>query len=424
MTWWCGLLLLLVACSGSGGPLPEELAAPRCDGPVVTPGAGRIAWTLSGADERASVDADPISMGDGFLIGLGRCISFLEVDGRLRWSHPGSMVDAVRVGDVIVVALSPTQVTVLGLDAGSGAVRWESRDRAIWHDVVALGDTVMVVGTSFDGSVATFDAATGRRISGVFGGTERPGWFFRAVAQDGLLVASGTGERRGALVVADASGTISLAMPAGLYSPEPVGVAGGVIVLQSNGSTSGAGDGEPSTQFVGLERATGKERWRRVVPGERAGHAVEAAGVVAARVRDGLVGVDARSGAIRWMFSLPGDYESPLLVVDRETVAVGAQDGSVRIVTAGDGTVRWSVDVGGAVARLGTVADGVLLVASEPGDYQALSMSDGRALWSQRGPDPGLGSSPPHHEQVVAVAGGTAMTVVGLYQLAAIRVAP
>ena len=390
----------------------------------MTPGAGRIAWTLSGTDERASVDADPIPVGDGFLIGLGRCISFLEVDGRLRWSRPGSMVDALRVGDVIVVAVGPADATVLGLDAGTGAVRWESRQGAIWHDVAALGYTVMVVGASFGGSATTFDAATGRRIHGVFGSVERPGWFRRALAQDGLLVASGTGQRRGALVVADASGAITLDMTAGLFSPQPVAVAGGVIVLQSDGSTSGDGDGEPETHLVGLDRATGKERWRRVVPGERAGHAVEAAGVAVVRVREGLAGVDARSGAMRWMFALPREYESPLVVVDRETVAVGAEDGSVRMVAAGDGTVRWSVDVGGRVARLGTVADGVLLVVSEPGDYQALSTSDGRVLWSQRGPDPQLGSTPPHHEQVVAVAGGMAMTVMGLYQLVGIRVGP
>lgn len=416
------MLVLLAACSGPGGaPAPERSA---CDGVQVTAGAGRIAWTVSGPTSRELVDADPTPVGDGFLVGVDGCIAFLELDGHLRWRVPGAMVDAVRVGETIVVALAPADRTVLGLDAATGAIRWEGRHRAIWRDVAAVGETVMIVGTSFDGSVSALSGATGRQIAGAFGSVERPGGFERVLAHGGWLVTSGVAGRRGAIVVADASGTIVVDAPAGLFAPDPVAVVGDVVVLQASGTSTGEGDGEPQTHLVGLELVTGKERWRQALPGQSAGHAVAVDGVAVVRLPDGLAGVDGGSGAVRWTLPLPGTYESPVLAVDGETVAVGAEDGTVKLVTAGDGVVRWSVDAGGPVGRLGAVAEGVLLVVSEPGDYLALSITDGRELWTERGPDPAIGSTPPHHEPVVSVAGGTAMTVTGLYGLVGVRIGP
>ena len=422
-------LLLLAACSGSPAPVgtPPEPGG-DCAPLTVMPGSGPIAWTLSAGDA-VTLDSDPVGVGDGFLVGVKGCIGFVDASGRVRWTITGLLVDAARVGDTIVLATRGRQ-TIVGVDAATGTVAWSRHDRAGWSDVADDGRTVMVVGSSFDGAVVTLDPATGRGIGTGLHPATADGWFQRAKADEGLLVTAGSGGRggvpgrRGPVVGADGSGRIVLDASTGLLHPHPIGIVGDILVLQASGITTGEGDGEPSTLLVGVARATGAERWRTVLPGRQAGDAVEVAGVVAVRVVDGLVGVDARTGAVRWSVGADPDYGWPLVAAGPDAVAVGGKDGTVTVVEVADGRRRWSTRTEGPVAVLGTPDGEVLLSANDPDFYRAFRISDGTPLWTARGPEAGAGASRGGKTARLSFAGDTGVTLVGLTGVVALRRSP
>jgi outer membrane protein assembly factor BamB len=225
-------------------------------------------------------------------------------------------------------------------------------------------------------------------------------------------------------VAADASGRIVLDVSTGLFFPHPVGVVGDVIVLQASGISTGEGDGEPSTHLVGVDRATGAERWRTVLPGRQAGHAIEVGGVVAVRVEDGLTGLDPRTGAVRWSVAADPDYGWPLAAAGRDAVALGGRDGTVTVVEVADGRRRWGTRTEGPVAVLGTPDGEVLLVANDPDFYRAYGVSDGTPLWTARGPAAGAGASRGGKVARLSFAGDTAATMVGLTGVVALRRSP
>ena len=199
------LLLVLAACSGSSSSTIPDLPADPCRDLTVSPGAGGIAWTVTAAGEHGLMDSDPVGVGDGFLVGVNRCIGFVETGGRLRWTVPGSLVDAARLVDTLVIA-QHGESSVLGVDARTGEVIWKRPDRALWSDVVAEGRTTMLVGTSFDGSVTTIEASTGRATANQYGILPNDGRFLNAIVDDGLLLTAGHAGRKGRVVAADVSG--------------------------------------------------------------------------------------------------------------------------------------------------------------------------------------------------------------------------
>jgi len=392
---------------------------------VATPGSGHVAWTVSTPSDREFMQADPVGVGDGILVGLRGCVGFVEASGRLRWGVPGILSDAVRVGDTVVIAVAGQTDDVMGVDATTGRVDWSERLRGGWHDVVAQGRTVMLVGTGFDGSVVTLDAATGRRIDSDVPTIPRDGNFRMALAVDGLLVTAGIDEHRGAVVIADASGRIVKSADAGLFAPDPVALVGDVLVLQSSGITTGTGgDGEPSTHLVGLDRRTLAERWRRVLPGQSAGHGVEVAGVVVVRHEKALSGVDARSGAVLWSVPGPDDWDAPLVAAGADVFAVGWPDGRVAVHGITDGQVRWSARVEGQVAVLGWIEGDVLLAANDPDFYRAYRVSDGTLLWAERSLPAGAGASRGGLRARMTFAGETAAAMSGLRHVVALRRVP
>jgi len=155
------LLLALAACSSTppGSNEAPHTPPPRCDQVVATPGSGHVAWTVSTPSDRQEMQADPVGVGDGILVGLSGCVGFVEAAGRLRWAVPGILSDATRVGDTVVIAVAGGLNGVMGVNATTGRVDWSENLRGIWDDVVAQGRTVMLVGSGFDGSVVTLDAA-------------------------------------------------------------------------------------------------------------------------------------------------------------------------------------------------------------------------------------------------------------------------
>ncbi|HEV2759226.1 MAG TPA: PQQ-binding-like beta-propeller repeat protein [Acidimicrobiales bacterium] len=369
------------------------------------------------------MDSDPVGVGDGFLVGVSGCVGFVETGGRLRWTVPGSLVDGARLGDTLVIAQNG-EPSVLGVDATTGEGIWKRPDRALWSDVVAETGTAMLVGSSFDGSVTTVEASTGRATANQYGILPNDGRFLNAIVDDGLLVTAGHAGRKGRVVAADGSGRIVLDAVAGVFFPHPVAVVGDVIVLRASGITGGGVDAEPSTHLVGHDRTTGTERWRRVLPGLQAGPAVEVAGVVVVRLKGGLSGVDARSGVVRWSVAIGDDYESPMVVVGTDAVALGEPDGTVVVIEVADGRRRWSVRTEGQVAVLGALDGGVLLSANNPNFYRAFRVSDGTELWKASGPEAGAGSSRGSRRARMAFAGDTSATLVGLDGVVALRRQP
>ena len=369
------------------------------------------------------MNSDPVGVGDGFLVGVSGCVAFVETGGRLRWVIPGMLDGAARVEDALVIALSGRPSSV-GVEATTGAIEWARDDRGHWDDVVVQGRTVMLAGASFDGSVKTIEASTGREVATRYPLIPDDGRFYVAVADDGLLLTAGHARQRGAVLAADASGRIVFDAGAGVFFPDPVAVVGDVIVVQASGITGGGVGGEPRTHLVGIDRTARTERWRRVLPGPQAGHAVEVGGVVVVRLKGGLAGVDARSGVVRWSVAMGADYESPMVVVGSDAVALGESDGTVVVIEVADGRRRWSVRTEGQVAVLGALDGGVLLSANNPDFYRAFRVSDGTELWKARGPDAGAGSSRGAKRARMTFAGDTAATLVGLREVVALRRSP
>ena len=419
-----GLLLALAACSGASSQAIPDLPADPCGDLTVTAGGGGIAWSITATGEHGQMDSDPVGVGDGFLVGVNRCIGFVETAGRLRWTIPGSLVDGARHGDTVVIAQNG-EPSVLGVDAVTGDVKWTHPYRALWSDVAGADRTAMLVGSSFDGSVTTIEASTGRATANQYGILPDDGRFRNAIVDDGLLITAGHAGRKGRVVAADASGRIVLDAGAGVFFPDPVAIVGDVIVLRASGITGGGVDAEPSTHLVGHDLRTGAERWRRVLPGLQAGPAVEVAGVVVVRLKGGLTGVDARSGVVRWTIPLGEDWDSPMVAVEPDAVALGAWEGTVVVVEAVDGRRRWSTRTEGPVAVLGALSADVLLAANNPDFYRAFRISDGTELWKARGPEAGAGSSRGgKRARMTFAAGNTAATLVGLDGVVALRRQP
>ena len=420
------VLLVLTACSttSSGRNPPPD----PCQRLTVTPGSGPIAWSVAATGERDQVDSAPVAVGDGFLVSAGdpaspACIGFVESSGRLRWTIPGRLVDAVRVDDLLVVATGGRPSTI-GVHAVTGATLWERDDLAIWQDLAVQGGTVMVAGTSPKGSVVTIEARTGRTVASAVPTSAAYGWFEKVETGDGMLVSAGTADTRGRVLVADAAGQIVLDAPVGLLAPNPVAVVGDVVIVQASGNAVGSDTGEPTTHLRGLDRASALERWHSVLPGPSAGRAVEVAGVVVVRLGDGLTGLDARSGVIRWRLPLAGTVESPVLAVGRDAVAVGAEDGEVVLVDAVDGRRRWSARTEGPVATLGAFDGDLLVVASAPGHFRTLRVADGTTQWTVRGPETVAGVISSDHDRVVTVAGDVAATLTSSTGIVALRRQP
>lgn len=230
-----------------------------------------------------------------------------------RWDGGATVAGVVRLGSVVVAATLDGRT--VGLDAASGAPRWEVRPDTtaqVHADLVALGpETVLVADDR--GRVTLYEAATGAIR-----------W------------------------------TQSLAMP--VYERPSVDAAA-VYVPSTRG------------RLVALDRATGRIRWSRDVRAEvppRLSTPAVGGDAVAVGRTDGVVVVyDAETGEERWTQRVDGNVSAaPLWAGDR--LMVGTYDRRLLAFDAASGELLWSDDLRGRVKSALAGADGLLVVLTEP----------------------------------------------------------
>ncbi len=148
------------------------------------------------------------------------------------------------------------------------------------------------------------------------------------------------------------------------------------------------------TAFLALERTTGALRWLTETPETPGGVAlVGPAGTppvaVVSTAQGGLVGLDSRTGRVRWTSRLPGRVRG-FFAADNGTGTIAAvcNDGAtatkLRLIDAATGAVRWEQPLP-ALAGSPVIAGGIVAVGAGAGrDHSAVrafALSDGKRRW-------------------------------------------
>ncbi|MCS6849683.1 MAG: PQQ-binding-like beta-propeller repeat protein [Gemmataceae bacterium] len=121
---------------------------------------------------------------------------------------------------------------------------------------------------------------------------------------------------------------------------EVVVVAGSSIGYDPKALNGARGD------IAAYELATGKERWRKEVPGGIVGGAALAAGLAVVTATDGKVrAFDLATGERRWLYDAKAPLFAPPAVAG-DTVIVGDLKGVVHALTLSDGQARWTLNLG------------------------------------------------------------------------------
>jgi len=171
---------------------------------------------------------------------------------------------------------------------------------------------------------------------------------------------------------------------AGDYIEFPASTAGGrVFVAQERG------------RLFALDGATGKVVWDRQYPNCAASSPLVHGGLVymsflprpcphGPRGVSGLVvGVDAATGKERWRFTGSGSSESSLLIVGR-LMYLGSWDGSVYAVDVRTRRVRWKTATDGEIDSSPAYSDGTVFIGTNGGSVYALDARTGAVRWQGR----------------------------------------
>lgn len=257
-----------------------------------------------------------------------------------RYGHVGA-----GGSDVRVTALTP-----------DGSERWRATTRD-GTSGVGLGDGTAYVGSS-DGRIYAFDAASGSRR-----------WQYRYGSIEGLE----TGSWLRPTVVSD------------------------VVVATIEHAID---DGTAAHAVIGLDAASGEQRWCQPIGDNAFTVPVVVDGAVVFGADDGRVyAVEAASGEFRWRFETGYSVRgSPTRQGD--TLFVGSRDD--RLYALGiDGTERWTVEVGNDVDAGPAVAGGQIYAGSDDYIIYARDTATGSTAWRHEGRAP---------ITALAVGGGTVYT--------------
>lgn len=166
-------------------------------------------------------------------------------------------------------------------------------------------------------------------------------------------------------------------------------------------------------ELFAIDRATGRERWRRALAPAESGLT---AGIEVVVSNDAVVAGDghvfafhARTGELRWQFASEGDLPGRFIggVADG-TVFVGSTAGTVSALDLGSGEVRWRTSLRrGRISVFAPVVTGDLVVVAwtdfdqtpRTGGLAGLSARDGTVRWQT--------SFPRSHAPLAASAAGS-----------------
>lgn len=191
------------------------------------------------------------------------------------------------------------------------------------------------------------------------------------VAGDRVLVATSyleqekTGERALNCLNA-ATGELLWSAPLKLNPWGGASVDGDTVVL------SGSSVGYYYTQLKGakgdvtaLDLATGKEKWRKELPGGVVGCAAIAEGLAICTATDGKVrSFNLADGEKRWIFDAKMPFFAPPAVV-AGVVYVGDLSGKVHALDAKTGAARWTFDIGKELQAPGMIYGGIAVVGGK-----------------------------------------------------------
>lgn len=178
----------------------------------------------------------------------------------------------------------------------------------------------------------------------------------------------GPGVDRGVTAVAAASGEVLWRGATDLdVGTAPTVTAGGVFV-----------GGGYENRIVTAFDHDGTERWRRELREYASTPAVADGTVYYGVGGSAVVGLDAATGDQRWRRSTDGQMTAPP-TVSRDTLLVGSRQGTLYALDVGDGAERWTVDAGGTIRRSPAVTDRRIILPT--GDGLVAYDRDGTERW-------------------------------------------
>ena len=379
--------------------LPDATDAPgvvvgaiASDRPVALTSSLVVALTADVGDVIATADA-----GGGDLAVVGSRVITSGPGRVLTARRPDSLAPAWTTGTNIPgpATLTPTDDGVLvgGTDgslalvdvAAGGAVRW-------WKQIVGLDDCPLVGGgdvvyLALAEHLYAFDAAAGTLD-----------WSYTAPAPlaGGIAAAHGrvaVPDRRGLVHVLDARRGTQVATGVGgdanlgavVVADDHTIVVGGALGFPLQGGKDG--------YLRALDLADGSPRWLTYLTDGLAAPPSAAGGLVVALTRRGTVeALDVATGEMRWSTLIGTTTTGPAAIgvtsgagQDAATVAgvvaLGGDDGAVRVLDLATGGQLWHLRPGLPLRRQPAVADGLVVVRLDTHTLAAFAARTGEQRW-------------------------------------------
>lgn len=288
---------------------------------------------------------------------------------------------AVAVGTFLAVSTRRGDVTVV--ERATGRTVGQQRFGDSVEGAAALGDdgrTLFVPVAGGGPGVVAYDVRDGRtrwrwpasgasrddrRLAAVTGGVVRMGATVAMATTAGVAVGldAATGAERWRHALADTTAQIHAA---------PVALDDATVLVAD---TRGL--------LTALDAATGAVRWSATA-GAPVYDTPSADGhlVVATTTRGGLVALDAATGRVRWTAAVGERVRLSAPTISSGLVVVGGSDGAVRAFDAATGAPRWTWNGDGAVTARPLVSGGFVYAGTQRKRLVALDAATGTERWS------------------------------------------